>query len=196
MERDNSVELIQRARAGEQDAVGLLLEKHRPWLHILASRALDPIVSARLSGSDIVQQTCLEAHRDFHDFQGQTGPELIGWLQQILRHNVLEATQVHVRAHKRSVHREQADIGCEEHPAVSQSSPSSRAMRSEQAVQLARAMRELPEDQCEALRLRYLEGWSLREIAERLERSEMAIASLIKRGLQGLRKRLPPGEGG
>ena len=69
-------------------------------------------------------------------------------------------------------------------------------MRSEQAVWLARAMRKLPEDQCEALRLRYLEGWSLREIAERLERSEMAIASLIKRGLQGLRKRLPPGEGG
>lgn len=194
------LQLIERARSGERDAVGQLLEKYRPWLQILASRALDPIVSSRLSGSDIVQQTCLEAHRDFQSFRGQTEPEMIAWLRQILAHNVAEATQLHVISRKRSVQLERnvADAdrsqGISDFPAVGQSSPSSRAMRSEQAVQLAATMRELPEDQCEALRLRYLEGWSLTEISARMERTEAAVASLLKRGLQGLRDRLPRAE--
>ena len=64
-------------------------------------------------------------------------------------------------------------------------------MRGEAAVRLAEAMRELPTDQFEALRQRYIEGRSLALIAERMERSEAAVASLLKRGLQGLRLRLP-----
>ena len=46
---------------------------------------------------------------------------------------------------------------------------------------------KLPQDQREALRLRYLEGKTLLEIAERLDRSEMAVAGLLKRGLRSLR---------
>jgi len=191
------IDRIQLARSGDDRALGQLLDIYRPWLQILASRELDPMLSARLSGSDIVQQTFLEAHRDFQTFRGETEPELIGWLRQILAHNVAEATQVHVLAARRSVHRES---GCaygqdarqdSEFPAASQSSPSSRAMRDERAVQLACAMRELPPDQFEAVRLRYLEGWALAKIAGRLGRSEMAVAGLLKRGLQGLRQRLP-----
>ena len=197
---NSGVELIQLARTGDRDALGLLLEKYRPYLQILASRSLDPIVSARLSGSDIVQQTCLEAHRDFPSFRGATEPELIGWLRQILTHNVAEATQVHIVAQKRSVRLEQrrpegtSSGSVPELPAVGLSSPSSRAMRGEAAVQLAGAMRELPSDQCEAIRQRYIEGRSLAVISQAMERSDAAVASLLKRGLQGLRDRLARSE--
>ena len=200
MTRGTFSNLVERARSGDREATGQLLQKYRPWLQVLASRALDPIVSARLSGSDIVQQTCLEAHRDFQNFRGQTEPEMIAWLGQILAHNVSEATQVHVLAQKRSVHLERSTAeadnrhGDPDLVAVGQSSPSSRAMRGEQAVRLADAMHDLPPDQLESLRLRYLEGWSLADIAARLERSEAAVASLLKRGLQGLRQRLPQAE--
>ena len=60
-------------------------------------------------------------------------------------------------------------------------------MRGEQAVRLAMLLGKLPQDQREALRLRYLEGKTLLEIAERLDRSEMAVAGLLKRGLRSLR---------
>ena len=71
-----------------------------------------------------------------------------------------------------------------------QSSPSSRAMRGEAAVRLAQAMDRLPIDQCEAIRLRYLEGSSLTQIATEMQRSEVAAAGLLKRGLRGLRNDL------
>ncbi|MEZ6137339.1 MAG: sigma factor-like helix-turn-helix DNA-binding protein [Pirellulaceae bacterium] len=40
------------------------------------------------------------------------------------------------------------------------------------------------------LRLRYVEGCSLKEIAARIDKSEMAAAGLLKRGLQALRNRM------
>jgi RNA polymerase sigma-70 factor (ECF subfamily) len=35
--------------------------------------------------------------------------------------------------------------------------------------------------------MRYLEGQSLKQIADRMSKTEMAVAGLLKRGLQGLR---------
>jgi RNA polymerase sigma-70 factor (ECF subfamily) len=49
-------------------------------------------------------------------------------------------------------------------------------------------MDQLPETQREALRLRYVEGLSLKEIAEKMDKTEMAAAGLLKRGLQSLRE--------
>jgi len=51
-------------------------------------------------------------------------------------------------------------------------------------------LERLTDDQREGVRLRYLEGQSLAEIAERMQRSEEAVAGLIKRGLKTLRKHL------
>jgi RNA polymerase sigma-70 factor (ECF subfamily) len=67
-------------------------------------------------------------------------------------------------------------------------------MRGESAVQLALAIATLPEAQQEAIRLRHLEGMSLAQIAQQMERSEEAVAGLIKRGLRGLRDRLATSE--
>jgi RNA polymerase sigma-70 factor (ECF subfamily) len=69
-------------------------------------------------------------------------------------------------------------------------SPSQRAMRDEVAAELAASLMKLPDTQKEALRLRYLEGWSLKKISDHLQKSEMAVAGLLKRGLQGLRQEL------
>ena len=63
-------------------------------------------------------------------------------------------------------------------------------MRDEQSVRLAAALAKLPDDQREAVRLRHLEGCTLAELAERFNRSEDAVAALLKRGLENLRKRL------
>ncbi|MFN9852137.1 MAG: RNA polymerase sigma factor, partial [Planctomycetota bacterium] len=46
---------------------------------------------------------------------------------------------------------------------------------------------QIPDTQREAIRMRYLEGMSLKEISKKMDKSEMAVAGLLKRGLQGLR---------
>jgi RNA polymerase sigma-70 factor (ECF subfamily) len=194
MDSPDERRLLESALAGDREALGSLLERHRPYLVILASRELDPLVSARLSASDVAQQTYLEAVRGFGDFRGKSPREFMAWLKQILANNLVEATRVHLQAQKRSIRKEYKPAGSAHgraglpHAIAStESSPSSRAMRGERAVQLANVMQTLPDDQFEAIRLRYIEGWAVARIAGRMERSDSAVAGLLKRGLQGLR---------
>jgi RNA polymerase sigma-70 factor (ECF subfamily) len=195
MNKGISTGLLARAQDGDEKALGVLLQEFRPLLVILAARQLEPGMSARLSGSDIAQQTILEAIRDFRDFRGQSADEFTGWLKQILRHNLDEVTQRHIVPQKRTVRREEPRPSetlqqCHFEQIASRcSSPSGRAMQGEQAIELAKYMAELPEDQFEAIRLRHIEGWSLRQMAEQLGRSDAAVAGLIKRGLESLRNR-------
>jgi RNA polymerase sigma factor (sigma-70 family) len=74
--------------------------------------------------------------------------------------------------------------------AADHTSPSGRAMRRERLTRLAAALRTLPEAQRRAVELHHLEGRSLRETAEIMDRSVTAVAGLLQRGLKGLYQRL------
>lgn len=188
-------ELLDESIAGKSEDFGLLLEYYRPYLIVLAKRYLDPRVRGRVDENDIVQVTFLEAQRDFKSFRGSQIEELLAWLRHILRNNVSTAHHNHLYAQKRAAGREvnnQADSG----PALTDmapaetSSPSQRLMKDEASAFLASCLQELPDTQQEALRLRYIEGCSLKEIAQQMNKTEMAAAGLLKRGLQALRDRM------
>jgi RNA polymerase sigma-70 factor, ECF subfamily len=196
-ENDAGIEaMIRMAQSNDHDALGRLLENYRAYLRILAQRQIGSPLARRVDASDVVQQTFLEAQRDFGRFLGVTEPELISWLTRILERNLAETIRNHAVTAKRAVGREQplgraADATIAwQNLSASQSSPSQRAMRGEEAIRLARALEALPDDQREAVRLRHLEGWSLEQIAQHLEKSLAATAGLIKRGVQNLRERL------
>jgi RNA polymerase sigma-70 factor (ECF subfamily) len=74
--------------------------------------------------------------------------------------------------------------------AAEQTSPSRKLMHMEKVLAVAGAIEKLPDSQGEAIRMRYIEGLSLAEIASRLGKSETAIAGLLKRGLESLRGQL------
>ena len=174
-------------------SIGGLLDKYRPYLHLLAARQLDSILSPRMSPSDIVQQTQLEAFRDREMFRGESEEQFVAWLRAILSNTVARATHTHIVTKKRSVRREQAqpaEGGAAHELAREDESPSAAAIQGEAAVRLARAMEQLTEDQYTAIRLRYIEGCALVRIAETMNRSTSAVAGLLKRGLRGLRDQL------
>jgi RNA polymerase sigma-70 factor (ECF subfamily) len=185
-------DLLHRARAGDSQAAGVLLEKYRPYLKVIAHRLLDQHVAARLDASDLVQQTCMSVLTRLPQFAGVDEAAFIAWLRTIHEHNIQDAIRDHVHAQKRAASREVAiDAELVAEDLASQlraSSPSQRLMHGESAARLAAALLELPDDQREAVRLRYLEGRSLAEIAQRLSRSVVAAAGLVKRGLIQLRK--------
>ena len=192
-----TAELIALARDGDETARGELVARYRGHLRRLAQKLLDSDVKTRVDPSDVVQQSCLAFHRDFHSFRGTQEAELLAWLQQILRRAVANTIRCHVSVAKRSVRKERplpeiaVDDGVLEMPvAADQSSPSAQARRREAIELLEGALGELPEDQSEAVRLRHLRGWSLERLATHFGRSEMAVAGLLKRGLQTLRVRL------
>ena len=178
----------------DRDDPPCTLERFRSYLHLLARLQLQGRPPARLDPSDVVQQTLLEAHRQRGQFRGQTDVERAAWLRQILAHNLADAAR-RLHRDKRDVRRERslekeleqssAQLGL--WLAAEQSSPSGQAACHEEAVRLAGALAELPEEQREALVLQHWHGRSLDEIGRHLGRSPAAVAGLIKRGLRQLR---------
>jgi RNA polymerase sigma-70 factor, ECF subfamily len=196
----DSHEILAKAKQGDEAAKGELLNRFRPYLNVIAQRHLDERLQSRLDYADVVQITFLEATRDFDHFRGDSVESLLAWLRNILRNNVATAHQHHLAAQKRSARKEVtlrvssesggSSLGMQDMVPSESSSPSQRMMRDEASVVLATCMEQLPATQREAIRMRYLEGMSLKQISERIEKSEMAVAGLLKRGLRTLREEM------
>ena len=73
---------------------------------------------------------------------------------------------------------------------ASQSTPSQQAVRREQAVILADALQDLPEDYREVIILRQLEGLSFPDVARRMSRTEDSVKNVWLRALSRLRRTL------
>jgi RNA polymerase sigma-70 factor (ECF subfamily) len=170
------------------------LHRYRDYLLLLARAQLPPRLQAKLDASDIVNQTLLEAHRDRDRLRGTTGLEVAAWLRQILAHNLANAA--------RDLDRQKRDVGRErslERMLEASSArleaclsdgglaPPEQAERNEQVLHLAVALMRLPESQRQVVELRYLQGWTLKAIAEHLEKSTSAVAGLLHRGMSQLR---------
>lgn len=183
--------LLERARAGDARALDELLGGYREQLRRLAQARMGRRLGGRVDASDIVQETLLEAGRDIGTLRA-TGPrEVLAWLRRILQHNVVSAARRHLQAEGRAVGAEAPLSGSlAERLALIRTSPSQGLLRKEETARILAALEQMPPDQGEVVRLRYLEGCSLREIAARIGRTEQAVASLLKRGLRALRDRL------
>src|SRR6266404_5133916 len=81
-------ELLRLARRGVGPALGQLLDRYRNYLKLLARLQIDRRLQGKADASDLVQETFLEAHRDFKQFRGTTEKELVSWLRQILVSNL------------------------------------------------------------------------------------------------------------
>jgi RNA polymerase sigma-70 factor (ECF subfamily) len=193
-----ALNLIQRVRQGDVLAREQLFESYRPYLHILAQGQLGRHLRAKCDASDLVQQTLLEAHRDFGAFQGSLEAELLAWLRRILAHNLYnEARRFAARQRDatREVSLDQMQRGVDQSSmtlagclADAGPSPSSLAEQDETAVRLAATLAQLPEDYRTVLVLRVLEGLSAEEAGQRMGRTAGAIRMLQMRALTSLRE--------
>jgi RNA polymerase sigma-70 factor (ECF subfamily) len=189
-------ELLRRARAGEEGALGRLLDLYRGYLGLLARLQLDRRLQSKVDPSDLVQEAFLEAHRDFPRFRGGTEGELVGWLRQILVSNLANLIRHYLGTQRRDVRLERGlaeDVDRSSHAlggvlAAPGSSPSQHAARREQAVLLAEALHRLPDDYREVIILRHLEGRPFPEVAARMGRSVDSVSKLWARALLLLRR--------
>src|SRR5438552_15657507 len=80
-------DLLARARSKDPRQLDQLFAQCRNYLSVVARAQVESWLRAKVDASDIVQQTMLEAYRDFHKFRGTTEAEWLAWLRQILSHN-------------------------------------------------------------------------------------------------------------
>ena len=69
--------LLLNAQAGSNSSLGQLLQGYRDYLSLLADEELGSAIKVKASASDLVQESFLEAKRDFGQFTGQSTEEFL-----------------------------------------------------------------------------------------------------------------------
>jgi RNA polymerase sigma-70 factor (ECF subfamily) len=191
-------QLLPLARAGSAAALGQLLECYGRYLALLARLQINRRLQGKADPADLVQETFLEAHRNFPRFRGHSAGEFVAWLRQILAGRLGLLVRRYFGTKGRDVRLERelgADIDQSSRAldgalVAPHSSPSQQAARREQGVLLADALDRLPEDYREVIVLRHLEALPFAEVAGRLGRSEDSVQKLWLRALARLRREL------
>lgn len=192
---DDSIgELIREVRGGSSEALGELLQRYRNYLLHVARSDLDSDLLAKGGASDLVQESFVDAQRDFDRFHGDCRGSLKNWLREILQHNKVDFIRRY-RAAARQTTREK--------PLVQMSSdvlaadfeldslgPAERAEAEEQRILLQAAIEKLPDHYRQVLLLRHAEGADWAETATQMDRSVDAVQKLWMRALVRLRQQL------
>jgi RNA polymerase sigma-70 factor (ECF subfamily) len=184
------------ARDGSAEALGGALEACRTYLLLVANRELDPQLRAKGGASDLVQETFLDAQRDFGAFRGSTDEEWRAWLRQTLMHNLANFTRRYRDTDKRELAREAPiDAGTFADDVVAQlsaetPSPSAEVMWVERLQGVEAALDRLPEDYRRVVMLRYRNGSAFNEIARAMGRSDNAVRKLWFRAIEQLQREL------
>jgi RNA polymerase sigma-70 factor (ECF subfamily) len=191
-------QMLHNARAGDTESLGRLLALYERYLALLARVQIGKRLQGKLDAADVVQETFLEAHRNFGRFRGANEGQLIAWLRQILAMKLAEVFRHYLGTQGRDIRLERDIEAGFDHSSVlldrglvaQQSSPSQQAARREQGVLLADALAQLPDDYREVIVLRHLEGLTFPEAAERMGRTLDSVNKLWMRGLIKLRQLL------
>ena len=185
-----------RRQGGSSEALGEALEACRHYLLGIAAREFETGLLAKAGASDIVQETLLEAQRDFPDFAGLSEDELLAWLRRLLLNNLANFRRYYRSTDKRKVDRERS-IGFDESGtsppteiAANAATPSVLMMADEQTRDLLLALQRLPDDQRQVLQLRYLDERSFEEIAEIMGRTSNAARKLWGRAVERLQEEM------
>ena len=185
---------IRTEQSSDQPADWLM--KYEPWLKLLARLEIDSRFHGKFSASDAVQQTMMEAWRDWNAFRGSEHAQRLAWLRKILAHQLAHLARRYAGAQKRDVSREvslehsltQSSVRLENMLAADLTSPSNALIAREREVMVAQVLDRLPEEYREVIVLRNLENRGYAEIAAHMQRSEGAVRMLWVRALERLRK--------
>jgi RNA polymerase sigma-70 factor (ECF subfamily) len=188
-------DLLHLAQAGNEEALGQLLELYRNYLGLLARLQIGSRLQGKADSEDLVQETFLKAHRDFAQFRGNTEKEWVAWLRQILAFNLAHLVRRYHGTRRRDVRLERAleDALDESSQNMDRalwaphSTPSQQAARREQSVLLADALNRLTPAYREVIILSHLQGLSFPEVAKRMDRTLDSVKNLWVRALAKLR---------
>jgi RNA polymerase sigma-70 factor (ECF subfamily) len=187
--------LLEKAKAGDEQALSLVFEQYRRRLSVLVHFKLSPRSRELSEVDDVVQETYLRAFRDVDRFTYQTPGSFLRWLSSIADHVIVD--QVRYRNRDRRAG--------EEVPFRSQSNPlgpepvdtrtPSRLLGQQEAVErLLERLNGLPEDYRQAILLAKIQGLSTAEMAECLGKSREQVALLVYRAVKRFRSLCDRGE--
>lgn len=190
-ERDEGAEardLPGKVRPATPETFDRLFARYRDYLHEVIRMRMDPTIGQRLDPSDIVQETHLEAVRQWPEYvESQPMPPRL-WLRHIACQKLLMARRRHGGAARRAMHREVAlpersSLQLAEQLMAGGSSPSQHFAKRELAQIVRQVVAQLPEADREILLMRFFEGLSNREVSQVLGIGPAAVSMRQGRAL-------------
>lgn len=187
--------LLARVRSGDATALAEYLEKRRPQLLAFIQKNLSDAMRRKVDPEDLAQEVHMECVRALPDVEiGARDP--FNWACQIAERRIIDAHRHFFGAQKRDAARERplgnAGGGTQQAGLInmlvaSMTSPSQAFSRGQKEFRLLQAIQTLPQEQQDALRMRYVENLPSKEIARELDKSDVSIRVMLSRSLNKLR---------
>ncbi len=193
---DISAVLVSIERAwseGDADALQKLFIEYHGLLHRLLDRRMDATVKRHFSPEDVLQNAYVSAVKSIKSRQFAGPAPFYKWLETIVLRKLVD----HQRTVKRlpggesKLARPRSDpegsyAGLSAIVTAGNNSPSAELAKEDGLAALITSLARLSDDQRNAIRLRYLEGKTVAEVSECMDKTEPAVNGLCWRGLQKL----------
>lgn len=178
-ERERMIALVELARGGDTEAFGMLFDHYHPSVY----RFLYYRTRSHTLAEDLASETFFRALRSMNNFRWQ-GKDFGAWLMTIARN----LTTDHFKAGRTRLEQTTEDMGVHDDATEG---PETAVLAALTNDILLEALTKLPKEQQECLVMRFLQGMSIAETAQVLQRSDGAIKQLQLRGVRNLAKLLP-----
>ncbi|RJP77645.1 MAG: RNA polymerase sigma factor [Candidatus Zixiibacteriota bacterium] len=183
---NEEIQLITRARSGDDAAFARLVERHDARVMSLVRSVLGPGFDAE----EVYQEVFLKVHRSLPEFRFES--EFTTWLHRVAVNAAL--------SRKRSLDRRRAkervmdgdDDFFQSVPCNPWDDPENRQLRREILEQIERALETLPARQRTVFVMKHDQGLKLKEIARLLGIGEGTAKAYLFRAVETLRRVLEP----
>jgi RNA polymerase sigma-70 factor (ECF subfamily) len=202
----DTANLLQRARAGDEQALNSIFTRHRDRLRRMVQMRLDWRLQARIDGSDVIQEAFLEAATRLDEYLQNPAMPLFLWLRFLVGERLMILHRHHLGAQMRDARRE-VSLYRDALPEASsaalaaqllgrETSPTQAAVRAERMLRLQEALNTIDPLDREVLTLRHFEQLTRSETARVLGIAEPAAAKRYVRALKRLKEILAATPGG
>ena len=188
-----TLNLVMRAKAGEDQALNLLLERYLNRILRIVRMKLGPKLRTKMESMDVVQEVMVRAVKGFEKFEPENEAAFLHWISKLVQNEIRDLADYHGAA-KRDFAKEKEnkkDSSIDSSvlsniPANSEWRPSFQIKLKEDVLELEAAMDQLPEKQRDVVVMRQYEGMSFKEIGEELDCSEDAARIQFARAMDKL----------
>lgn len=207
--QDNSADsaaLLERARAGDEQALNTLFARHRSRLRRMVDIRIDRRLQGRVDPSDVIQEAYLEVSQRLEEYLHDPKLPWFLWLRLVVGERLLKLHRQHLGTQMRDAGRE-VSLFREAMPMASSAalaaqllgkvtSPTQAVLRAERMLRLQEALNSLDPMDREILSLRHFEELTRAEAAQVLGIQEAAAAKRYVRALKRLKETLADLPGG
>ena len=184
-DKDAELALIAKARDGDGDAYGQLVQANQDRIYASVLRQ----VRDEHKAMDITQEAFIQAYRAIDTYEDRA--KFSTWMYRIAM-NLITSHYRHERAQKRGGNKSETSLNIEgmPEPGADQRTPDDKVAAEDVGVQVRGAIDELDDEYRDVVVMRDLQGLSYDEIAEMLDIAPGTVRSRLHRGREKLKEKL------